>query len=282
MEQVTLFGGTGFIGSRYKKMYPLKTIVNNRNDWRIKSPNILYMISTVDNYNVYEDPYIDIDTNLTTLIDVLEVCRVYQTNNEDDRLIFNFISSWFVYGNVPLPAREYALCDPKGFYSITKRTAEQLIISYCETFKLDYRILRLGNVLGKDDKKISKKKNALQYMINLLKEDKPVELYDGGTMVRDYIYVDDAVRAIHYLISNDLTINNIYNIGSGVGISIREAILYAHKKLDSKSEIVNIETKDFHKKVQTRDMVLDIIKLRKTGYIHEFDNIYQIIDKLLD
>ena len=48
------------------------------------------------------------------------------------------------------------------------------------------------------------------------------------------------------------------------------------------SLIVNIETKDFHKKVQTRDMVLDIIKLRKTGYIHEFDNIYQIIDKLLD
>ena len=39
--------------------------------------------------------------------------------------------------------QENALCDPKGFYSITKRTAEQLLISYCETFNIKYRIVRI-------------------------------------------------------------------------------------------------------------------------------------------
>ena len=137
-----------------------------------KSKDVLYFISTVDNYNIFSDPFLDVETNLNVLIKTLEACREY--SNETT---FNFISSWFVYGKTDsLPASEDSYCNPKGFYSITKRAAEQLIISYCETYNIKYRILRLCNVCGETDLKVSKKKNALQHLINEVINDRDVNL----------------------------------------------------------------------------------------------------------
>ena len=60
-----------------------------------------------------------------------------------------------------LPVNESQPCDPKGFYSITKKCAEDLLISFCNTFGVKYRIIRLCNVMGKGDKGASSKKNAI-------------------------------------------------------------------------------------------------------------------------
>ena len=277
-NSVNVFGGTGFIGSRYCERHP-EVVLRSRDDYTFNNtgnPNILYLISTVDNYNVLTNAYIDIDTNLTTLIKVLENIK----NSNDDDVIFNFISSWFVYGNVPLPAREDAHCGPRGFYSITKRAAEQLLISYCETFKIKYRIIRLANVRGETDTKASAKKNALQYMIGLLKKHEPVTLYEGGTMVRDFIYIDDAVDGIHHIMEKG-SINEIYNLGYGQGARIGDIIYYVRDLINSKSDISQIDTKEFHKQVQANDMVLDISKLRSLGFECKV-NIKDAIDKIVN
>lgn len=272
---VNVFGGSGFVGGRYVEMdSDFKKIVNARNDYVVNPlcTDVLYFISTVDNYNVWTDPFIDIETNLTTLMKTL-------TSIKGQDVVFNFISSWFVYGNVPLPAKEDSYCDPKGFYSITKRAAEQLLISYCETYNIKYRILRLSNVLGKEDQKVSKKKNALQYMLNLVKNNEEVSLYDGGSAFRDYLYVDDVVKAINLVLEKG-EVNQIYNIGSGDKVSIGECIDYAIKRSYSKSTIKNIETAQFHKVVQTTNMVLDVTKIKNLGFRPSY-NIYDIIDILL-
>jgi nucleoside-diphosphate-sugar epimerase len=263
--------GAGFVGGEYARLTP-NVIVNDRNDYEVKSDQVLYFISTVDNYNVWTDPYIDIDTNLTTLIKTLETCK-----GKD--VTFNFVSSWFVYGNVDLPAKEIACCDPKGFYSITKRAAEQLLISYCETFKIKYRILRLANVLGASDKKVSKKKNALQYMIRELQAGNTVQLYDGGEAYRDYIYVTDAIRAINLVLEKG-KVNEIYNIGNGVPIRLVDAITYAAQKLSVSHHVESVATAEFHKVVQTTNMVLDVTKIKQLGYVQNY-TIYDIIDELI-
>lgn len=269
--EINVLGGSGFIGKRYCELTS-GAFSNSRTDYEIKSNEVVYFISTVDNYNVHSDPFLDIETNLTTLIKALESCK-----GKD--VTFNFISSWFVYGDVELPAKESSYCDPKGFYSITKRAAEQLLISYCETFpEIKYRILRLGNVLGTQDTKVSKKKNALQYMIGELKQNNPIKLYDGGDLYRDYIYVDDAVDAINLIVEKG-NVNEIYNVANGNPIYLNEAINYAATKLNSKSLIESIETVDFHKKVQTKNMVLDISKIKKLGYCPKY-NISDILNIL--
>lgn len=275
-DKISLFGGSGFIGSRFQEMYTDDILKINRDDFAPKTNNILYLISTVDNYNVHTNLHIDIDTNLKVLMNVLENIP----KNSDT--IFNFVSSWFVYGqNNEIPFREdFSVCKPTGFYSITKHCAEQMLISYCNTFNIKYRIFRLANVLGEGDKKISKKKNALQYLIREVSHNRDIELYYGGKILRDYIYVDDVCSAIKHCMDYAPT-NQIINIGSGepnmLGDLIQRAIQYS----ESNSKIIKIEPTEFHNIVQVRHSYLDISKLKSYGFCPK-DNIDTTLHRLVD
>ncbi len=272
MEPVNVFGGRGFVGSNYVSRTP-NSIVNDRNDYAVYGNNIVYFISTNTNYNVFNDPFVDIDTNLTVLMKVL--------SNITDRenTVVNFISSWFVYGDTDLPATEESYCNPKGFYSITKRAAEQLLISYCETFHIKYRILRLANVLGAGDAKVSAKKNAIAYLIDQLKNNQPIKLYEGGKLYRDIIGIDDCIRAINLVIEKGEH-NSIYNIGNGNPVELLDIIDYARKELQSTSTIEHIDTPEFHRIVQVKSMYMDNTKLQSLGYVPQQD-LTSIINSLI-
>ena len=276
MNNINVFGGSGFIGGRFCEMYKDSVIIQNRNDYKPQTNNIVYFISTIDNYNIHKDLHLDINTNLNVLMSVLE-----NINRDDKDLVFNFISSWFVYGkNDILPFNEkYSVCNPTGFYSITKRAAEQMIISFCETFGVKYRIFRLANVLGEGDTKISRKKNALQHMIKCLCENKEIFLYDGGNAVRDYIYVDDVCDAIMHCLSN-APVNEIINVGSGKRTLLRDLIYLSQDLSNSTSKINIIQPPHFHDVVQVKDSYLDITKLNSYGFESKY-NINKVIAKLV-
>jgi len=268
---LSVFGGTGFIGSEFCKKYS-DSIIIGRDEIIPTTNNILYLISTVDNYNVLTNPYIDIETNLTHLMKVLENCK-------DKDVTFTFISSWFVYGKTDLPANENSICNPKGFYSITKYAAEQLLESYCKTFNIKYKIIRLGNVIGKSDNKVSKKKNALQFLLNELKLNNKINLYNKGQFYRDYIDIEDVIDGIKFIIDNGEN-NEIYNLSSGKPILFKDIIDYAYNQLNSTSEIGIMEPTNFHKLVQVESMYLDTTKLNNLGF-KPSKTIYQTINELL-
>jgi nucleoside-diphosphate-sugar epimerase len=273
---ISVYGSTGFVGSQYMRMYADSAIPIARSEDTPKSKDILYFISTTHNYHIFDDPHRDIETNLNKLISVLEAGRKAYCKD----ITFNFISSWFVYGkNCSLNTRETDLCDPTGFYSITKRAAEQMLICYCQTMNMKYRILRLTNIIGETDIGASAKKNALQYMIGLLKRNEIVKIYDDGSNVRDFMYVDDACRAINTCIKNAPT-EQIVNISNTQPVTIGEVIRYCKKKLGSSSEIVSIDAPDFHKVVQVKDVCLNSDKLRSYGYQSSIDT-WQAVDRLL-
>lgn len=274
-NSINIFGGNGFIGGRFCELYP-DTIKNIRDDYKPQTNNILYGISTVDNYNIHHDLFLDINTNLTVLMRILS-----NIDRADKDLVFNFISSWFVYGkNTNTPFREDDLqCNPTGFYSITKRCAEQMIISFCETFDIKYRIFRLANVLGEGDSKISKKKNALQHLIKEIVNNRDVELYYGGNVLRDYIYVDDVCHAIKYCMDH-APVNQIINIGSGKPYLFLNIIKKAIEYSGSTSKIIDITPTHFHNVVQVKDSYLDTTKLKNFGYECKYD-IDTIVKKLI-
>jgi nucleoside-diphosphate-sugar epimerase len=60
INTISVFGGNGFIGSKFCEMYNEETVKINRDDYTSKTNNILYFISTVDNYNVHSNLHIDI------------------------------------------------------------------------------------------------------------------------------------------------------------------------------------------------------------------------------
>lgn len=253
-----VYGGTGFVGGNYCKLYQNEIFLQNRNQRKPHLDNILYFISTVDNYNVFSDITLDVETNLKVLCEVLDHCR-------NENIVFNFISSWFVYGDVDLPAKESYYCKPTGFYSITKKAAEDLLISFCKTFKVNYRIIRLCNVLGKGDNKVSSKKNALTHMIECMRKNQDVYLYDDGTPKRDVMHVNDVCFAIN-LICNSGELNQVYNVGSGMPTQISDIINLAKIYLNSDSEIKSKEAPEFHQIVQTKNFWMDTSKLKSLGF----------------
>jgi nucleoside-diphosphate-sugar epimerase len=241
------------------------TSVNEKSDYSIYSKDVLYMISTVHNYNIYTDVHLDVDTNLTLLLTVLENWKRYQEKT-GEKGVFNFVSSWSVYGNQEkLPVAEDAVCNPNGFYIITKRCAEQLLICYCETFGLKYRILRFANIIGPGDAKVSAQKNVLQYSINKLAKDENVELFGNGFFLRDFMHVEDCVEAVEKVLTQGKE-NEIYNIGNGSTWYYGTILLYAKKELGSKGSIIYKEPTEFQKKVPVASFYMNVSKLRQLGF----------------
>jgi nucleoside-diphosphate-sugar epimerase len=257
LDKISVYGGTGFVGSVFSRLYSDEVIVIPREERKPQSENIVYFLSTTSNYNVFDNLHLDINTNLNVLMQVLEHCK--NTNT-----IFNYISTGFVYGNDILGSKETDPCDPKGFYSITKRAAEQLLISFCETFDVKYRIIRSASIYG-HDKTQSNTKNVLGHMVNLLKEDKDISLYDGGEYYRDYMHVDDVSRAIKTVIEKG-ELNSIYNIGAGQPDLYKDIILLAKQMLMSRSKIISVETPDFYRRVQAKNFTLNVNKLHLLGF----------------
>ena len=264
-KMISVYGATGFIGNEFCDLYSEQIVKIPKKQLKPETSEILYMISTIDNYNVFSNPHLDIDTNLKLLINVLEECK----DRKD--IVFNFVSSWFVYGKTDkLPAHEDSACNPKGFYSITKRTAEQLLISYCETFKIKYRIFRLCNVYGKTDSKVSKKRNALQHLIGEIVNDRDINLYNGGSDIRDFMHVKDVCRAINLCMEKS-PLNEIINIGSGIPYKFIDLMSYVKEVLNSKSKLLSMDPPEFHKTVQIKDIYLDVSKLKKIQFIEEYN-----------
>ena len=274
MSKISVYGGMGFIGGTFCKMFPEEVVLIARNNREPKTNEVLYFISTTTNQSVFNNLHIDIDTNLSIFVDVLKKCK-------NKNIIINFISSGFVYGNDIIDAKETDCCNPTGFYSITKRCAEQLLISFCETFKIKYRIFRIGNVYGLD-KTISPGKNVLAYMVRLLKEDKQIKLYDGGNFLKDYMFVEDICKSIKLIIDSG-NINEVYNISSGESLSFRKIIENAKSIVNSSSEIIDVLIPPDQEFIQVKNMTLNNDKLKSLGFSCDtnFHNGLQILCEMV-
>ena len=87
---LSVYGASGFVGGRFCRLFCDEVVSQEREERKPRTDEILYFISTVDNYNVHTNITLDVETNLKVLCEVLDYCR-------DGNITFNFISSWFVF-----------------------------------------------------------------------------------------------------------------------------------------------------------------------------------------
>tara|TARA_Y100000296_G_scaffold68582_1_gene81830 strand:+ start:248 stop:1246 length:999 start_codon:yes stop_codon:yes gene_type:complete len=152
----------------------------------------------------------------------------------------NFIlsSSAAVYGNQKenTPIKETAELKPSSPYGISKVMLEQILESYAKTNpKFKYTSLRYFNVAGCNienkigDYLFDQKENLIPMCLSCaagIRE--KISIYgtdyntEDGTCIRDYIHVDDLADA-HIKIINHLD-NKCYNVGNGVGYSVRDIV----------------------------------------------------------
>jgi len=262
---LSLYGGTGIIGSYFRELFP--SLLIPRDQLNPESKRVLYLISTTDNATFKENPLIDVNTNLVELMRRLDACREAGVKE------FNFVSSWFVYGPNYRQPHEYVDCKPRGFYSITKYTAEQLVKEYCEEFGIGYRILRLGNVYGGPDPGTNKR-NALHFLISRLKKKESVRVFNYIT--RDFIHILDACRAMA-LVGGLGELNATYNIGTGKATELFKAVDYANELLGNPASIFRVDPPSNYN--QAIRFSLDCGLLNNLGFEPIF-NVYQGLEDL--
>jgi UDP-glucose 4-epimerase len=292
--RTVIFGGTGFIGSHLaeeliKYKYPVTLFA--RSSTRLSSLPALvqqeanfiagdfrdaqtvsgaldgcelaiHAISSTDPGLGNLDPITDVETNLVSMIQFLEQVKAHKVKH-----VMFLSSGGTVYGRTVSPVAEDAPTAPICSYGIVKLAMERYLHMYGETSGVRSTIVRLANPYG-ERQNSERGQGIVVILLDRVSKGLPVYLYGKGEIVRDFIYIEDAVKAMHAL----LEINgnwpccpacSVYNVGTGLGTSIAKVLEYVEVVT---GKMANVEYKDF-RSVDVPSNALDVEKLiRATGW----------------
>ncbi|RLI44626.1 hypothetical protein DRO69_06945 [Candidatus Bathyarchaeota archaeon] len=173
---------------------------------------IVHMIGLASIPNCEKSPDLSFKLNVSSVQNTLEAMRITDTK----RLIFP--STAAVYGITNGPKlSELAEPKPTSVYGCHKLVAELLIQEYAENYGFDVTILRLFNVYGD----LEKEQGVISLFVKRALVNKPL-IIRGGEQLRDFVHLNDVVEAFVQTLDNEATYGEIINVGSGVGMAIRE------------------------------------------------------------
>lgn len=137
------------------------------------------------------------------------------------KVIFSSASS--IVGDVLRnPVDETHPCTPKTPYGVAKYAIEHYLRVYKEIFGLDYLVFRFFNIYG--PWQLPESGALIPMIYNKLKNTGSFDILGDGTQVRDYVYVGDIADFIIKGIKNEQIKNEILNMGTGSGGTIKEVI----------------------------------------------------------
>lgn len=199
------------------KAYPFS--VDADFDEQVKDQDVIYhLASTIipgdSNKNIPEE----LDANVIASAKLFDAC----VRQHVKKVVF-ISSGGAVYGKKGnCPIKEDNVTYPITSYGIQKIAIEKLLYLYHYQKGLDYRIIRLANPYGPYQRPNGRLGVVTTFVYKAL-TDGVLEVYGDGSVVRDFIYIDDAIRGIRNIVNgeNDL---RIFNLGSGKGTSVKQVI----------------------------------------------------------
>ena len=248
-ETCLILGGAGFIGSHladsllaegynvviFDKINCYKGNINHllkeikliegdfNNDIDIK--NALYkvdfvyhLVSTTLPQSSNLNPAYDVESNVLGSIKLFEEC----VNHAIKKVVF-LSSGGTVYG-IPkeTPIKETHACNPLCSYGITKIAIEKYLNLFNYLHELDYSVIRLSNPYGE-----RQNPNVAQGVISVFLKKvftgDLIEIWGDGSVVRDYIYINDVSSALVKVIQKKST-EKIFNVSSATGYSLKQII----------------------------------------------------------
>jgi UDP-glucuronate 4-epimerase len=134
------------------------------------------------------NPHAYVDSNLVGFVNVLEGCR----HNKVGHLVYASSSS--VYGgNTKMPFSEHDNIDhPVSLYAATKKANELMAHTYSHLYALPTTGLRFFTVYGP----WGRPDMALFLFTRAILEDRPIDVFNHGNMVRDFTYIDDIAEGV--------------------------------------------------------------------------------------
>ncbi|MEK6245355.1 MAG: NAD-dependent epimerase [Pseudomonadota bacterium] len=188
-----------------------------------------------------ENPMAYVSSNVAGFLNILEGCRRHRIAH------LCYASSSSVYGaNTELPSREEHRVDsPVSLYAATKRANELMARSYAELYGIPCTGLRFFTVYGP----WGRPDMALFIFTRAILEGKPVRVFNGGDMQRDFTYIDDIVEAVTAIVerphpgakggpqSPSSPPSRLFNIGHGSPVKLMDFVHAVERALGRKALI---------------------------------------------
>ncbi|KAF3362604.1 putative dTDP-glucose 4,6-dehydratase, rfbB [Chlamydiales bacterium STE3] len=165
----------------------------------------------------------DLESNLLPTIQLFET---YAVQNPNGHIIFASTGgNMYEDLHSSAPKNEEDLPHPRSGYSVHKLAAEHYLRLIASSYGIKATILRLSNPYGAivDNKR---RQGLIGVAFAKLLSNEPLLVYDSIKTLRDYIHLEDVVRFLRCIIEQSSRNNNIeiYNVSSGVGLSIAQVI----------------------------------------------------------
>lgn len=214
---------------------------------------VFHLVSTTLPATSNLNPVYDVQSNLAPSVKLIEQCTFHKIKK------FFFISSGGTIYGIPekTPIPETHPKNPINSYAITKLGVEKFLHLYHHLHGLEYVVLRLSNPYG-PRQPFDKGQGVIAVFMHNILSGKALEVWGDGKQERDYLYIDDAIKAFITVLKKD-TPSRIYNFGSGKPTSVNDII----------SILKDVSRKDFdvvHKQARSADVpknFLDISRAEK-------------------
>lgn len=232
--KILIIGSLGFIGSSLKLALSEKHDVHGadiiskiqENYTSVEKPQMLanlikdnkfdLIINCSGSANVqfsFSSPYDDYNLNVNNVFLHLDNIKQYSPCTK-----YLLLSSAAVYGNPKVsPVCENNSVAPISPYGYHKLAAENLCKEFNDIYNIQTLIVRIFSAYGP-----GLKKQLFWDLHQKCQKSNRVELFGTGEETRDFIFIDDLVKALELVMVNSLFENDIINIGSGYSIEIKE------------------------------------------------------------
>jgi UDP-glucose 4-epimerase len=166
----------------------------------------------------FDDPVFDLRTNCESTLKLIQ----YGLSTGCNR--FLYASSMSVYGDVSdkgIP--ETYPCNPLSFYGVGKLASEHYLRIY-QTKGLQPTSLRIFNVYGPGQNLSNLRQGMVSIYLAQMLSDHKIIVKGSSNRFRDFIYIDDVVQLTMLILSSEISIGKVYNIGTGVKTTVQDVL----------------------------------------------------------
>lgn len=204
----------------------------------LEKPEVVFHYAAqIDVRKSVEDPVWDAKQNILGSVNVLENAK----KSGVKKIIFASTGG-AIYGDTDdIPTKEDHPEQPVSPYGIAKLTTDKYLHYYHQIFGLFYISLRYSNVYGPRQNSKGEAGVVAIFCDKLLANQKPV-INGDGKQTRDYVFVDDVVKANLLALESDKI--GIYNIGTSIETDVNKIAEVIKSNIDTEVEFTHGEAKE--------------------------------------